>query len=83
MVPVRLTEQEVDELFQYVQETEGAQIEVDLEALKVRANGKEYSFEIDDFRRHCLLNGLDHIGLTLQHEDKIAAFEADIPAFLR
>ncbi|MCV5939924.1 3-isopropylmalate dehydratase small subunit, partial [Escherichia coli] len=61
MVPVRLTEQEVDELFQFVEANEGAQIEVDLEALKVRANGKEYDFEIDEFRRHCLLNGLDNI----------------------
>ncbi|KGT34713.1 isopropylmalate isomerase [Vibrio parahaemolyticus] len=83
MVPVRLTEQEVDELFQFVEANEGAQIEVDLEALKVRANGKEYDFEIDEFRRHCLLNGLDNIGLTLQHEDKIAEYEANIPSFLR
>lgn len=83
MVPVRLTEREVDELFQFVETNEGAQIEVDLEALKVRANGKEYDFEIDEFRRHCLLNGLDNIGLTLQHEDKIAEYEANIPSFLR
>lgn len=83
MVPVRLTEQEVDELFQFVEANEGAQIGVDLEALKVRANGKEYDFEIDEFRRHCLLNGLDNIGLTLQHEDKIAEYEANIPSFLR
>jgi 3-isopropylmalate/(R)-2-methylmalate dehydratase small subunit len=83
MVPVRLTEHEVDELFQFVEANEGAQIEVDLEALKVRANGKEYDFEIDEFRRHCLLNGLDNIGLTLQHEDKIAEYEANIPSFLR
>lgn len=72
MVPVRLTEQEVDELFTYVHDTEGATITVDLEALSVTANGKTYHFEIDDFRRHCLLNGLDNIGLTLQHEAKIA-----------
>ena len=37
----------------------------------------------DEFRRHCLLNGLDNIGLTLQHEDKIAEYESKIPAFLR
>ena len=83
MVPVRLTEQEVDEIFQFVEANEGAQVEVDLEANVVRANGKEYSFEIDEFRRHCLLNGLDNIGLTLQHEDKISAFEAKIPSFLK
>ncbi|ELJ8615491.1 3-isopropylmalate dehydratase small subunit [Vibrio cholerae] len=83
MVPVRLTEQEVDELFSYVHDTEGATITVDLEALNVTANGKTYYFEIDDFRRHCLLNGLDNIGLTLQHEAKIAEYEAKIPSFLK
>ncbi|HDZ9392085.1 TPA: 3-isopropylmalate dehydratase small subunit [Vibrio cholerae] len=83
MVPVRLTEQEVDELFTYVHDTEGATITVDLEVLSVTANGKTYHFEIDDFRRHCLLNGLDNIGLTLQHEAKIAEYEAKIPSFLK
>ncbi|EEY37624.1 3-isopropylmalate dehydratase small subunit [Vibrio mimicus] len=83
MVPVRLTEQEVDELFIYVHNTEGATITVDLEELSVEANGKTYHFEIDDFRRHCLLNGLDNIGLTLQHESKIAEYESKIPSFLK
>ncbi|WED22154.1 3-isopropylmalate dehydratase small subunit [Vibrio sp. JC009] len=83
MVPVKLTEAEVDEIFTFVQANEGAEITVDLEAMKVTANGKEYSFEIDEFRRHCLLNGLDNIGLTLQHEDKIAEFEGKIPGFMK
>ncbi|ENO8416533.1 3-isopropylmalate dehydratase small subunit [Vibrio mimicus] len=83
MVPVRLSEQDVDELFTYVHNTEGATITVDLEELSVVANGKTYHFEIDDFRRHCLLNGLDNIGLTLQHESKIAEYEAKIPSFLK
>ncbi len=83
MVPVRLTEQEVDEIFQYVQANEGAQVTVDLEKMLVTANGQEYRFEIDEFRRHCLLNGLDNIGLTLQHEAKIAEYEAKIPSFLK
>ncbi|MGR5065323.1 3-isopropylmalate dehydratase small subunit [Photobacterium sp. DNB22_13_2] len=82
MVPVRLTEQEVDEIFQFVEGNEGAEVTVDLEAMLVTANGKQYGFEIDEFRRHCLLNGLDNIGLTLQHEDKIADYERNIPAFL-
>jgi len=82
MVPVRLSDQEVDELFQFVENSEGAEITVDLETMQVSANGKQYSFEIDEFRRHCLLNGLDNIGLTLQHEDKIAEYESKIPAFL-
>ncbi|MBD1565320.1 3-isopropylmalate dehydratase small subunit [Vibrio sp. SA48] len=83
MVPVRLTDQQVDEIFQFVEENEGAQVTVDLELMQVKANGKTYSFEIDEFRRHCLLNGLDNIGLTLQHEAKIAAYEAKIPNFLK
>lgn len=83
MVPVRLTESEVDELFEFVHSNQGAQLTVDLEAMTVSANGKQYSFEIDEFRRHCLLNGLDNIGLTLQHADKITEFEKSIPSFLK
>ena len=83
MIPVRLTDIEVDEIFQFVEANEGAEIAVDLEAMLVSANGKQYSFEIDEFRRHCPLNGLDNIGLTLQHADKISEFEAKIPSFLK
>ncbi|WP_325890918.1 3-isopropylmalate dehydratase small subunit [Grimontia sp. NTOU-MAR1] len=82
MVPVKLTEAEVDELFKFVEANEGAEIALDLEAQTVSAGGKSYSFEIDEFRRHCLLNGLDSIGLTLQHEEKIAEYESKIPSFL-
>ncbi|MBD8512639.1 3-isopropylmalate dehydratase small subunit [Photobacterium sp. 2_MG-2023] len=82
MVPVRLTDAEVDEIFQFVDANQGAEVTVDLVSMTVSANGKSYSFEIDEFRRHCLLNGLDNIGLTLQHEDKIAEYESKIPAFL-
>ncbi|QIL85837.1 3-isopropylmalate dehydratase small subunit [Vibrio sp. HDW18] len=83
MVPVRLTEQQVEELFNYVEHNQGATITVDLEALSVLANGNIYSFEMDDFRRHCLLNNLDNIGLTLQHQAKITEYEANIPSFLK
>ncbi|AZL83827.1 3-isopropylmalate dehydratase small subunit [Aliivibrio salmonicida] len=83
MIPVRLTDIEVDEIFQFVEANEGAEVAVDLEAMLVSANGKQYSFEIDEFRRHCLLNGLDNIGLTLQHADKISEYEAKIPNFLK
>lgn len=83
MLPIRLSEEEVDELFKFVVANEGAEITVDLEAQTVTANSKVYPFEIDSFRRHCLLNGLDNIGLTLQHADKIAEYESKIPAFLR
>ncbi|WP_301098391.1 3-isopropylmalate dehydratase small subunit [Otariodibacter sp.] len=83
LLPIRLNEQEVDELFKFVINNEGAQITVDLEAQTVVANNKVYHFEIDSFRRHCLLNGLDNIGLTLQHEAKIAEYESKIPTFLK
>ncbi|MBJ4721921.1 3-isopropylmalate dehydratase small subunit, partial [Salmonella enterica subsp. enterica serovar Anatum] len=48
-----------------------------------KAGDKTYSFKIDDFRRHCMLNGLDSIGLTLQHEDAIAEYEDKQPEFMR
>ena len=82
MIPVRLTDQQIDELFEFVEATVGAEISVDLEVMTVSANNKQYPFEIDEFRRHCLLNGLDNIGLTLQHQAKIAEYEANIPTYL-
>lgn len=82
MIPVRLTDQQIDELFEFVEATVGAEISIDLEAMIVSANNKQYPFEIDEFRRHCLLNGLDNIGLTLQHQAKIAEYEANIPTYL-
>ena len=82
MIPVRLTDQQVDELFEFIETTVAAEITVDLKAMTVNANNKQYPFEIDEFRRHCLLNGLDNIGLTLQHQTKIAEYEANIPTYL-
>ncbi|MFQ2199955.1 3-isopropylmalate dehydratase small subunit [Aeromonas hydrophila] len=82
MVPVRLKEEEVDALFQLVAAHPGIEIEVDLEANQVRAGSLTFGFEIDEFRRYCLLNGLDAIGLTLQHEAAISAFEAKQPSWI-
>ena len=82
MVPVRLKEEEVDALFQLVAAKPGIEIEVDLEANQVRADSLSFGFEIDEFRRYCLLNGLDAIGLTLQHEAAISAFEAKQPSWI-
>ena len=82
MVPVRLKEEEVDALFQLVAAKPGIEIEVDLEATQVRAGELSFGFEIDEFRRYCLLNGLDAIGLTLQHEAAISAFEAKQPSWI-
>lgn len=83
MLPIRLNEEEVEEIFQWVWKNKGCEIHVNLENLTVTTGNKIYHFELDEFRRHCLLNGLDNIGLTLQHEDKIAEYEKNIPAFLR
>ncbi|MGU5764790.1 3-isopropylmalate dehydratase small subunit [Aeromonas allosaccharophila] len=82
LVPVRLKEEEVDALFQLVAAQPGIEIEVDLEANQVRAGSLSFGFEIDEFRRYCLLNGLDAIGLTLQHEAAISAFEAKQPSWI-
>ena len=82
MVPVRLKEEEVDALFQLVAAQPGIEIEVDLEANQVQAGSLTFGFEIDKFRRYCLLNGLDAIGLTLQHEAAISAFEAKQPSWI-
>ncbi|EKP0259699.1 3-isopropylmalate dehydratase small subunit [Aeromonas sobria] len=82
MVPVRLKEEEINALFQLVATKPGIEIEVDLEANQVRAGELSFGFEIDEFRRYCLLNGLDTIGLTLQHEAAISAFEAKQPSWI-
>jgi 3-isopropylmalate/(R)-2-methylmalate dehydratase small subunit len=77
LLPVVLSEPEVDELMKHAQEIEGYQLTVDLESRTVKdARGFAGSFVIDDFQRHCLMEGLDDIGLTLQHENEIAAYEA-------
>lgn len=81
LLPITLTEAEVKELFELVKKNEGIKFTVDLEAQTVEANGKIYHFEIDAFRRHCMINGLDSIGLTLQHEDAIKDYESRLPAF--
>tara|TARA_R110002167_G_scaffold30843_1_gene101876 strand:- start:2267 stop:2911 length:645 start_codon:yes stop_codon:yes gene_type:complete len=77
LLPIILTEAQVDELFRLVEASEGTQLAIDLERqLVICPQGDELSFEIDGFRKHCLLNGLDDIGLTLQHADAIRAYEA-------
>lgn len=76
LLPIILKEDEVDALFQQAEANEGYQLTVDLAAQTVtRADGVQYGFEVDAFRKHCLLNGLDDIGLTLQDSDAIKAFE--------
>jgi 3-isopropylmalate/(R)-2-methylmalate dehydratase small subunit len=73
---IKLDAKIVDQLFREVQAAPGYRLAVDLEAQTVAApGGKTFSFDIDPFRKHCLLNGLDEIGLTLEHAGKIKVFE--------
>lgn len=76
LLPIVLKEEEVDALFEQAEATGGYQLTVDLAAQTVtRPDGEAYSFEVDAFRKHCLLNGLDDIGLTLQDAEAIKSFE--------
>jgi len=66
----------LDRLFDAAKSTEGYRLTVDLQQQTVTTPYNEsFTFEIDTFRKHCLLNGLDEIGLTLQHTEKIKQFE--------
>ncbi len=79
LLPIKLSEEEVEQLFQAAASKTGYQITVDLQAQKITdSDGLEIAFEIDPFRRESLLNGYDDIALTLQHEDKIDAYEAKL-----
>ncbi len=74
---VKLDPKVVDRIFREVQATPGYRVAVDLEAQTITTPGGEsFAFDIDPFRKHCLMNGLDEIGLTLQHAEKIKSFEA-------
>ncbi len=77
ILPVVLTDAEIDILFAETVAHEGYKITVDLKAQTVTTpSGQSFSFEVEDFRKHCLLNGLDDIGLTLQNGDVIHSYEA-------
>jgi 3-isopropylmalate/(R)-2-methylmalate dehydratase small subunit len=78
LLPIVLTETQVDQLFREMYADEGYQLTVNLEKQQVVTPQSEtFAFEVDEFRRHCLLNGLDDIGLTLQHAEKIKTFEGN------
>lgn len=82
MLPVRLSSGQVEQLFQKATRQEGYRITVDLENQRIfDEQGLSFSFEVDEYRRYCLLNGLDDIGITLQSEERIAAYEAKLPAY--
>jgi 3-isopropylmalate/(R)-2-methylmalate dehydratase small subunit len=77
VLPVTLPQEQVDELMSIAERGANATITVDLETQTVTGpDGQTYAFEIDPFRRHCMLNGLDDVGLTLEHAGEIQSFEA-------
>lgn len=78
VLPVILPEPAVRQIIDKSKDNPGLQLTVDLEALQVRDSDEDIvvDFQVDEFRRYCLLNGLDDIGLTLQYEDSISAFES-------
>jgi 3-isopropylmalate/(R)-2-methylmalate dehydratase small subunit len=77
ILPITLSEQQVDELFKEATSNKGFNLTVDLEAGCIKgAQIGDINFSVDNFRRHCLLNGLDDIGLTLQQSDFIKQYEA-------
>ena len=81
LLPVQLPADVVEQLMELVERDPKALVTVDLEAREVRAEGVTASFELDDFTRWRLMEGLDDIGLTLRHEDTIANFERQRPSW--
>ena len=76
LLPIKLPAAEVDALFDQVGATPGYRLRIDLDAQTIsRPDGKVVPFDVDPFRKYCLLNGFDDIGLTLRHAEKIREFE--------
>jgi 3-isopropylmalate/(R)-2-methylmalate dehydratase small subunit len=77
LLPIRLPEHQVAKLFDEVAAFVGYELTIDLERqVVIRADGSEIAFDVEPFRKFCLLGGFDDIGLTLRHADKIRTFEA-------
>ncbi|MBI5287570.1 MAG: 3-isopropylmalate dehydratase small subunit [Chloroflexi bacterium] len=82
LLTVELPQESIDRLIARAEDSPGWEMEVDLESQTVTlGNGKSRQFDIDAFVKHCLLNGLDDVGLTLAHEPDITAFEETRPSF--
>ncbi len=78
LLPIALSATQVDQLFDELDQSQDYKLEVDLENQIVsNASGLQMPFEIDEFRKYCLLNGFDDIGLTMQHSEQIKCFEQD------
>ncbi|RKD26790.1 3-isopropylmalate dehydratase small subunit [Ammoniphilus oxalaticus] len=82
ILPIRLSEEQVEQLFQNTGAQEGYALTVDLEAQTVSdASGLTMSFEIDPYRKECLLKGLDDIAITLEYDQQIGEYEANYPSY--
>jgi 3-isopropylmalate/(R)-2-methylmalate dehydratase small subunit len=79
VLPIKVTRDELEKLMDDAERGANATLSIDLEAQEIRGpDGGVVTFEIDSFRKHCMLNGLDDIGLTLEKKDKIDSFEAKL-----
>ncbi|AIJ08824.1 MULTISPECIES: 3-isopropylmalate dehydratase small subunit [Edwardsiella] len=83
LLPIILDEAQIAALFTLVSASPGIAFSVDVEQQTLQAGDTRYTFTLDPFRRHCLIHGLDGIGLTLRHASAIDDYEARRPAFLR
>lgn len=81
ILPIVLPQEQVDILMKDAEKGSNARMDVDLEAQTVTSSdGETFSFEVDSFKKHCLLNGLDDIGLTMEHKSSIDSYEAKLAA---
>ena len=78
LLPVKLTAQEVDEIFKVLNTKPGTQITISLENMTVDVDSLHFKFDLDPFRRHCMLEGLDAISLTIQHQEDISNYEKNM-----
>lgn len=84
ILPIKISEEVVDQIFKNTAAKEGYELTVDLEAKTISdSEGWSVPFDVDSYRRHCLLNGLDDIGITLMQEDAITNYEANYPSYYK
>ncbi len=82
LLPLKLSASEVDEIFRAIAKEPGLKITISLEDMTVKCGNLNFSFDLDPFRRHCLLEGLDAISLTLQHQKEISEYESKMPSWM-
>ena len=83
LLPIVLSESQIDKLFQLVDQSPGLEMAIDLENQAIQLpDGEAISFEIDRYKKFCILNGLDEIGQTMEMKDKIEAFEMKLPTII-